>query len=87
MTIGWVQNPKGTTAVIVTVCLTVISIVFVGLRIWVRFFKLRKAFLEDYVIILALLPNIVFTVMIALQRSQGLGMHFWTLDALGLAPV
>jgi hypothetical protein len=86
MTLGWNQNPRGTTAVIASVCLTAISIVFVSLRIWIRFFKLRKAFLEDYVIILALLPNITFTVTIALQRGQGLGLHIWNLEALGTSP-
>jgi uncharacterized membrane protein len=86
MPLTWKENPNGAKAFVLCICFTVIGAVFVAMRLWVRIVKLKKYYLDDFIILVALLATTGFTVMIGYQRSQGLGMHYWELQKIGLGP-
>ena len=72
----WKHNPQGAKAVVLWGCFTLISTLFVSLRLYARFFKLRNHGLEDYAIFVALLASIGYTAIIKYERRNGLGMHY-----------
>ncbi|KAF2668894.1 hypothetical protein BT63DRAFT_374415 [Microthyrium microscopicum] len=86
MALRWEQNPVGAQVLVQSICLNAVSCIFVGTRIWLRISKLRKLYLEDYILTLALLVSIALTVDIEFQRRSGSGLHRWQLQSMHLHP-
>ena len=45
------DETRGNALLVVAICLAIVATVLVTVRLWARFFKLRKVGLDDYTII------------------------------------
>ncbi|KAK2052413.1 hypothetical protein LY76DRAFT_555747 [Colletotrichum caudatum] len=64
----------------VTVALLVITTIFVGLRVYVRAFVIRKWGTDDTVLLSSFFFVLFHDVMMCLATRIGFGKHFWTLS-------
>jgi hypothetical protein len=63
------HNPRGELAINVSSAFTGIALVVVVLRLYTRFFLVRYAGIEDYMIIAAMLCSIGLTICIGFRKS------------------
>jgi hypothetical protein len=66
------NNPRGEQAVNVSSAFTGIALVIVALRIYTRFFIVRYAGVEDYMIIAAMACSLGLTICIGFRTSSSL---------------
>ena len=66
---------RGTQALITSIVFTVLSGIFIILRVISKFMVLKRPGPEDYLIVIAFLFSIALTVNVALQNDNGLGSH------------
>ncbi|KAF2247906.1 hypothetical protein BU26DRAFT_322807 [Trematosphaeria pertusa] len=69
------DNPRGRQAIDVSSAFTGIALITVLLRLYTRFFLVRCAGVEDYMVTLAMICSIGLTICIGIQAEYGMGRH------------
>ncbi|KAH6988649.1 hypothetical protein EDB80DRAFT_690207 [Ilyonectria destructans] len=72
-------NPRGNEAVRISIAFSVVGNLLILLRLYARFFVVRKPGYEDLCLATAMAFATAFTVLIKVQVDDGLGMHRWDL--------
>ncbi|KAI1458872.1 hypothetical protein F4805DRAFT_473859 [Annulohypoxylon moriforme] len=68
-----VDHSQITSLIVISTVLTSLSVILIVIRIWVRFFALKKASLDDYMAIAALIFTIGYVIILYIDRVNGLG--------------
>ncbi|KAL2434364.1 hypothetical protein ABEF95_004783 [Exophiala dermatitidis] len=71
---------RGMQAVVTATVFNALALLFIILRCISRFAVIRRAGLEEGLIIFALVLSFCLTVLIGLQKEHGLGRHSWTVS-------
>ncbi|WDK10286.1 integral membrane protein [Colletotrichum graminicola] len=64
----------------ITVTLLVVTAIFVGLRVYVRAFLIRKWGIDDTVLVSSFFLVLLHDIVMCLATRVGFGKHFWTLS-------
>lgn len=77
---GYAEQDRGTTLIIVAWVFLVIASIIVGLRFWVRLTRIHHLAADDWIMLISLVSEYLHTIFICVAYTYGLGRHITTLS-------